>query len=274
VGTRQCRREELARLQAKTLAGRLQAILKEGLNCSDFEARAVIDTVHDVYAPFLGGAVEGSMPPGTISLVAVDADAPAGKPIADCQKRTIHLLLHRGLEDDRILRDKGPCHFRRSRLPHLCQEAMSQGALLTREDLAYRVFFISPRTISRDLAALRRADPDACIPLRGTVHDLGPVLTHRVQIVRLALKGKSVSQICVAMHHSPAAVSNYLSTFTRCAQLDRENMAAPQIAFLLRRGEGLIEKYLELLRECRSDPSLAHHLRELERLGGVAAPKK
>jgi DNA-binding CsgD family transcriptional regulator len=274
MGVRQRRPEELGRLEAKTLTGRLKVVLKEGLNCSAFEAEAVINAVHDVYSPFLGAAVEGSMPPGTISLVAVDSDEPAGKPIAACQKRTIQLLVHRGIEDDRILREKGPAGFRLSHIASLCQEAMSKGALLTREDLAYRVFFTSPRTISRDLAALRRTEPDTSIPLRGTVHDLGPVLTHRVQIVRLALKGKSVSQICVAMHHSPAAVANYLSTFTRCAQLAREKMAAPQIAFLLRRGEGLIRKYLELLDECRSDPCLAHHLRELERLGGIAAPKK
>lgn len=278
MGVRQRRREELARLQAKTLAGQLKAVLKQGLNCSGFEAEAVVSTVHEVYAPFLAGVIGDpstvSMPPGTISLVAVDADEPAGKPIADCLKRTIRLLVHRGIEDDRILREKGPGDFRRSRIASLCQEAMSQGALLTREDLAHRVFFSSPRTISRDLAQLRRDDPDACIPLRGTVHDLGPVLTHRVQIVRLALKGKSASQICVAMHHSPAAVANYLSTFARCAQLAREKMPAPQIAFLLRRGEGLIRKYLELLDECRNDPSFAYHLQELERLGGIAAPKK
>jgi hypothetical protein len=274
MGVRQRRREELARLQAKTLTGQLKAVLREGLNCSGFEAEAVINAVHDVYAPFFGAAVEGSMPPGTISLVAVDADEPAGKPIAACQKRTIQLLVHRGVEDDHIFREKGPGGFRISRIASICQEAMSKGALLTREDLAYRVFFTSPRTISRDLAQLRRAEPDTCIPLRGTVHDLGPVLTHRVQIVRLALKGKSVSQICVAMHHSPAAVANYLSTFTRCAQLAREKMAAPQIAFLLRRGEGLIEKYLELLDECRNDPGFTHHLRELERLGGIAASQK
>ena len=53
--------------------------------------------------------------------------------------------------------------------------------------------------------------------MRSTLHDIGPVLTHRTQIVRLALQGKTTSQICQIMHHSPEAVANYLSTFTRCA---------------------------------------------------------
>jgi len=82
------------------------------------------------------------------------------------------------------------------------QQALSQGALLTREDLAYRVFFVSTRTVSRDLLALRQADPKTPLPLRSNVHDIGPVLTHRTQIVRLALQGKTTSQICQIMKPS------------------------------------------------------------------------
>jgi DNA-binding NarL/FixJ family response regulator len=91
----------------------------------------------------------------------------------------------------------------------ICQEALSQGGLLTAEDLAYRVFFVTPRTISRDLTALRQAEPGVMIPMRSTVHDLGPVLTHRTEIVRLALEGKTTSEICTALRHSPRAVANY-----------------------------------------------------------------
>ena len=69
----------------------------------------------------------------------------------------------------------------------------------------------------------------------------GPVLTHRTQIVRLALQGKTTTQICQIMHHSPEAVANYLSTFTRCAQLADKKMQVGQIAFLLRRGPSLIK---------------------------------
>ena len=108
-------------------------------------------------------------------------------------------------------------------------------ALLTPKTSAYRVF-LTPRTISRDLEVVRRADPDVLIPMRSTLHDLGPVLTHRTQIIRLALQGKTTSQICQIMHHSPEAVANYLSTFARCAQLADKKMQVGQSAFLLRRG--------------------------------------
>ena len=112
------------------------------------------------------------------------------------------------------------------------------------------------------------------IPLPSTVHDIGPVLTHRTEIVRLALEGKTTSQICRILRHSPQAVTNYLGTFERCVQLARREMQPGQIAFLLRRGRGLIQQYLALLAKCDTEKNLAYHLDELLRLGRVGGGEK
>jgi hypothetical protein len=266
-------REELLRLECKTLDARFKKEVQHGLNCSPFEAEAVVNVVREVYLPFVDRESPHG-PPGKITLVAVSADEPAGKPVADCDKRTVHLSVHGGAKDDELLCKQGAAAFRRSKIPDICQEAMSQGALLTREDLAYRIFFVSTRTITRDLSWLRLADPQVPIPLRSTVHDIGPVLTHRVQIVRLALQGKTTTQICNIMHHSPEAVANYLSTFARCAHLARQEMQVGQIAFLLKRGPGLIKHYLDLLRECEGDKNMSYHLDELLRLGRIEGKKR
>lgn len=273
MAVRDAKREELRRLDCKTLDSQFETTIGEGLSCSPFEAAAVLQVVHEVYGAALGTSESGALP-GQATLVAVDAEEPAGKPVAQCEKRTIRLMVHRGATDDRCLQQKKAAAFRCSRIPDLCQEALSQGALLTREDLAYRIFFVSPRTISRDLESLRKENPEIPIPLRSMVHDIGPVLTHRAQIVRLALEGKTTSQICQIMRHSPMAVANYVSTFTRCAQLAKENMQAGQIAFLLRRGQGLIQRYLELLQECRRDKNLGYHLEELLKIGQAGSLKK
>jgi len=58
-----------------------------------------------------------------------------------------------------LLQKVGPDVFRRARIPDLCQEALSQGGLLTREDLAFRIFAVGTRTVSRDLARLRSEGP-------------------------------------------------------------------------------------------------------------------
>lgn len=273
MGIRNRDREVIGRLDSKTLDAQFTNEIQHGLNCSPFESEAVLEVVKEVFFPFLA-AESGEPAPGRITLVAVAADEPAGKPVADCKKQTVCLTLHRGKADDILFHQEGPAGFRQARLLDLCQQALSQGALLTAEDLAYRVFFVTPRTISRDLKAVRKAHPGILIPMRSTLHDLGPVLTHRVQVIRLALQGKTTSQICQIMHHSPEAVANYLSTFARCAQLAAKGMEAGQIAFLLRRGVALIRAYLDLLTECQRDRNMTYHLEEILRIGSCGREKK
>ncbi len=226
----------------------------------------------EVYAPYLDTATAASAP-GKVTLVVVNAEEPAGKPLAKCQMQSVCLTVHRGQEDDRLLQQKGPGAFRRARIADLCQEALSQGGLLTAEDLAYRIFFVTPRTITRDLKVLRESAPEIAVPLRSLRQDIGPVLTHRTAIVKAALKGKTTSEICYDLRHSPEAVANYLSTFVRCVQLQRRELSASEIAFLLRRGPTLIERYLELATDCEADPNQAAHLEELMRLGQVGEKK-
>lgn len=272
MGRRNVKLEELTRLESKSLDARFVTEIRHGLNCSPFEAQAVMTVVKEVYFPFLDQFSSGA-PPGKVTLVAVCSEEPAGKAVSECAKRTVCLTVHRGAEDDRLLQKEGAEGFRRGRIPDLCQEALSQGALLTREDLAYHVFFVHPRTITRDLAFLRIQDPTLPVPLRSTIQDIGPVLTHRVEIVRLALDGKTTSEICRIMRHSPSAVTNYLATFARCVYLSREGMQVGQIAFLLRRGKGLVQSYLNLCSESQTERNRTYHLEELLRIG-TATEKK
>lgn len=274
MGVRNVKRQELRRLEAKTLDARFLTEVQQGLSCSPFESEAVLQVVKEVYFPFLDQVESSPTMPGKLTVIGVCADEPAGKPISKCEKRVVSLTLHRGAADDELLRHKGAAAFRQARIPDLCQEALSQGVLLTREDLAYRIFTDGTRTISRDLAALRKQQPTVPVPLRSTVHDIGPMLSHRVQIVRLALEGKTMTEICQQMRHSPAAVANYLATFTRVAQLAAQKLQPSQIAFLLRRGRGLIERYLELLKECQQNSDYDYQLKELLLLGSVSAKKK
>jgi hypothetical protein len=273
MGVRNRDREVIVRLNSKTLDARFVSEIQHGLDCAPLVSKAILDIVKEVYFPFIA-AESGEPAPGKITLIAVAADEPAGKPIADCKKQPVCLTLHRGNVDDLSFHHGGPAAFRQARLLDLCQQALSQGALLTAEDLAYRVFFVTPRTISRDLNAVRKAHPDILIPMRSTLRDIGPVLTHRVQIIKLALQGKTTSQICQIMHHSPEAVANYLSTFARCAQLATSKMEVGQIAFVLNRGSSLVQAYLGLLAECQRDRNMKYHLNELLRIGSCGGEKK
>ena len=263
--------EELLRLEVKTLESRFVNEIRDGLNCSPFEADAVLEVVREVFFSHLDDnttAQSHSLQPGRVAVVVVDADEPGGKPLSQCRKTTVQLTLHRGPQDDALMMKEGFAEWRRARIPDLCQQALSQGGLLTREDLAWHIFYVNPRTISRDLKALREASADTLLPLRSNKHDIGPVLTHRVRIVELALEGKTFSRIREIMRHSPDAIANYLGTFVRTAQLQKRGLQAGQIAFLLRRSTGLIGKYLDLLESCASDVNRRYHLEELLQCDG------
>jgi hypothetical protein len=102
MGVRNNKREILRRLDSKTLDARFLNEIRNGLNCSPFEAEAVLEVVKEVYFPFLDEQAVKA-PPGKVTLIAVSADEPAGKPVVDCEKQSVCLTIHRGPEDDRIL---------------------------------------------------------------------------------------------------------------------------------------------------------------------------
>src|SRR5271166_1847077 len=93
MGVRNQHREAIERLESKTLDARFTTEIQQGLNCSPFEAEAVLDVVKEVYFPFLSSE-SPQAPPGKIALIAVAADEPAGKPVSHCKKQTVCLTLH------------------------------------------------------------------------------------------------------------------------------------------------------------------------------------
>ena len=81
MGLRNKKKERLERLDSKTLDAKFLHEIKHGLNCSPFEAEAVLDVVKEVYFPYLDEH-STKAPPGKVGLVVVDADEPAGKPVS------------------------------------------------------------------------------------------------------------------------------------------------------------------------------------------------
>lgn len=264
--------EALDRLKMKSREGQFITDLRNGLECSPFEADIIMDMVEETFLP-LWDHTATRVPEGRISLMAVKEDEPSGKPIKECAKTTVFLQVHRGPDDDKLIMEEGMDAFRRQRIPDLLQEALSQGATLTREDLAYRIFFVSPRTISRDLKAIRGKHPTTALPLRSIRQDIGPVLTHRKQIVNLALKGRTEKEIATQTGHSMASVENYLTTFVQTARLNEKGISGADIAVVLRRSEKLICQYLDLLSEATGEPTMEYYLNELMEMGHSESQK-
>jgi len=246
---RQPEREQLNRLTAKTLDQVFVMRVKEGLSCSQFEAEALTDLVREVYFPWL--AHPEAVQAGQLAMTVVSAEEPGHKPLSKCKMVPVVLTLYAGKEDHayRLVQDgaQGTVALRRRQIERMAQEALDQGALLTAEDFAFRIFNCGLRTISRDLKAL--AKEGIVVPLRSQQKDAGRALTHRVQAVELYLKRHTFTQIRQRMRHSLSSIANYVVTFAVVVAHTRDGHSVDEIAFLMQISPSLVQAYQELYQQ-------------------------
>lgn len=242
------------RLKQKQLDQMFTQKLLAGLNCSPFEAAAIMDVVYDVYRPFFDNPM--SLQPGQMIVQAISIDSHPGRKLSECSLESVILTIDAGQQDLKVREEWGVTGLRRHRLQRICNEAFQQGALLTVEDIANRVLNCGERTLCRDIEALKKKN--ILLPLRSTIKDVGRSLSHRTLIVKEWLKGKEYTQIAQSTNHSLASVQNYIDKFKRVACLIELNYEVKTIAFLVKISEGLTESYIQLY----SNASMADHRRD------------
>ena len=239
------------RLETKSLDQQFINEVIHGLNCSPFEASAVLETVYFDSSE--------NLKPGQIKLPVISIEAQGGQRLCDAKQVTVTLTLTDDREDLPVRKQNGVVGLRRHRIQRICQQALDQGGLLTVEDLAYRIFNCGQRTICRDLQYFRNSD--ILIPLRSTIKDIGRTLSHRVLIIKQWAKGKEYSEISMDTSHSLKAVQNYVDKFKRTIALYHEAYNIAKISFLLRLSPALIEEYIDLYQQLNF---VAHRRQELE----------
>ena len=259
------------RLDAKTLDNMFRRRIEEGANCSPFVSRAILAAVKEIFAV---GPEDGDHQLGTgqIKLLVVAAEEPAGKALEQCQKVSVLLTLDAGQEDFQVRLAHGVEGLRRRRILRVTAEAREQGGLLSYEGLAFRLFNCGVRTIVRDVQALRRREIE--VPTRGQQRDIGPGQTHRVQAVRLYLKGFEANEIARRLYHTLGSIENYVTTFARVAFLVGKGYGDDEIAFVIRRSSPLVAAYRALLAEFQDKPAAGQRLREILARVPEATPGK
>jgi hypothetical protein len=137
-------------------------------------------------------------------------------------------------------------HFQRQRLVRWCQDAYAQGGVLTQLDLSLMTGH-SETAIRRHLAAYE-ADSGQVVPIRGTVHDIGPSVTHKAEAVRRWLRGQTPLEIARTMQHSQGAIDTYLQAYQR-VRLLAPHFPVETLAEVARMSRLLVAEYLKLLRQ-------------------------
>jgi len=229
----------------------------KGLQCSPFEATAILDTVYKVYSPYF--QTSGSLKPGQILFQVLSIDNSPSLPLSECKQLTVTLTLDDPQEDLTIREQSGVIGLRQHRIQRVSIETFQQGGILTVEDLAYRLFNCGQRTICRDLKQLRKNNIN--IPLRSTIKDMGRTISHRSLIVKKWLEGKEYSDIAKDSFHSIASVKNYVDKFKRVIALSEGNYDIYTIAFLVKISAPLVEEYFNIYRNYKILP---HRRKELK----------
>jgi hypothetical protein len=245
------------RLAQKQLDQQFLNNIASGLECSPFEAQAILEAVHDVYNPLF--ETSGAIKPGQLLFQVVAIEAPSNSPLSECKQITVVLTLDAGDEDLDIRKNKGVVGLRQHRIQRLATEAFQQGGLLTVEDIANRLLNCGERTVCRDLSSFK--SQNISLPLRSTIKDMGRAISHRALIVQHWLKGKEYEQIKQATYHSISAIQNYISKFKRVIALANQGFDIHKISFLAKVSPTLAAEYYTIYKKA---DIVSHRKKELE----------
>lgn len=251
--------EKWERLNTKHIDQQFKNEIMQGMQCSPFEAEAILDAVYKVYKPYF--ETSGTLKPGQMLFQVVSIENIASKKLSECLMITVTLTIDKADEDLAIRQRLGVIGLRKHRLERICNEAYQQGGLLTVEDLANRIFNCGERTICRDIKDLRK--DNIILPLRSTIQDMGRTISHRSLIIKYWLRGKEYSDIASSAYHSIKSVQNYVDKFKRTVALSKEGYDINTIAFLSKISANLAQEYLHLY---TSFPMAEHRIDEINEL--------
>ncbi len=242
--TRAASRQEARRLSEKGLRHLLchRFLHQYGFSGGRMIVPVIVDDILRLVAAY-DSAARG---PQQIVYTAADAQATLRprRRIADTPLQPVHLTMI--TPDDTARYAEGPAPLLIARLVRWIYEAYDQGALLTTADLAL-LSGHSSRTVERHLCRHELAT-QTLLPLRGTIHDCSPKLTHKRLIVQRYLAGELPTEIARQTHHSIEAVERYLRDFI-LVRAFADRFDAEQISHLVGRGIRVIQQYLELLNQ-------------------------
>ena len=251
--------EKWARLSEKNLDSQFINEIVSGLNCSPFEAKAILDTVHKVYSDYFD--FSETLSPGKAKFIIISAEDGPSKKLKDAQKVSVTLTIDNQKEDLKIKEKEGVTALRRHRLQRICNEALMQGGLLTVEDIANRIFCCSERTIVRDINYFK--NKGIILPLRSSIKDMGRTLSHRTDIIKKWVLGYEYTEIARLTNHSIDAINNYVRKFKQVTALMADGYEVNTIAFLTKLSRPLTEEYIKIRNNVDIVPSRKHELENL-----------
>lgn len=254
------------RLDAKTPEQRFLRVLEDEFHQPPRVAQVLLE---EAQACLFGRST--AIRPGQTRVLLTALDAGHGRALRDTMSTEVVWTLDAGQEDRQVLRQYGAAELRRTRIQRLLDEALTQGAAATQEDLA-QALNVSVRTIKRDCKALETQG--IYLPTRGNLKSIGRGQTHKAQIVGRWLRGETYDQIMLGTRHSLSSIKRYIQAFVRVADLHRQEFSLEQIALLLELSPYLVREYLAIYTKYDSVECRERLTEQIERLSKAPKAKK
>jgi predicted transcriptional regulator len=178
--------------------------------------------------------------------VAKDETSSYGKSMSDT--RTIPVILTLVSDEDINMRINGISitQIRKNVTERIMKEADEQRGTLSQSDISL-LLAISRASVGKYIHEIQN-EKGTILPYRGTIHDMGPTVTHKREIVRLRLKKMATPEIARRTNHSEEAVDRYINDYERVTRIS-EIFEPIDIAFITNLSESLVIEYLDLKKE-------------------------
>ncbi len=248
------------RLKIKSINQQMKNLAVKGTGLSPWEAEVLVDTIEEVY---FNDPNLTHLKNGQIRYSCIDISEPPGKPVSDCQMRTVVLTVYESTDNENLnLKNiDAAIEKRQRRIMRISEEAMDQKGLLSQEDLA-EILMCDVRTIRRDISSFKKLG--IIIPTRGTIKDIGPGVTHREIAVRLWIEGKEPTEICTHIKHSIKSVENYIEKFKRVSYMKIKGFTHFEIARTAGLSDNAVTVFSELFDKYKAVGLFKYRMDEIQ----------
>ena len=170
--------------------------------------------------------------------------------------------------EDRI-KGKRLKDIKKDAVARICQSVDKQNGCLAQAELAI-MLKISTATVRKYINEWE-LEHEKVLPRRGTVHDMGPTLTHKKIIIKkLFIDKKTVQETSRETNHSFEAIYRYISAFKKTLLCYQKNFSIAEIAMATNHGKRLIKQYVDIIEEYKSKGCI---LDDIQKFDAKIAPQ-
>jgi len=220
---------------------------------------ALVKSIYTMVCQFF--PVTSHLKPGQCPWVAVDKNETTGYGKSMKNTSLVPVVVDLIGENDISDRRKGKRlkEIKIDAVGRICQSVDRQGGCLSQADLAL-LLKISLPTVGNYIREWEYKKKST-LPRRGTVHDMGPTLTHKRIIIRKLFMDKlSVQETSRQTRHSYEAIHRYISAFKRTLLCKRKGLSPEETANALGCSLRLVKQYLNLINEFTNEGAVLEEL--------------